>query len=574
MRLALRALAVGLALAGLIDPALARRAPAPLAVEVRLPELSQPGFARADALGRELLAVSGETIVAGGWREPQAIVAIGDAAIDPAPRVPVFYMPIDAPPPAVTIRSFEAPPWSPTGQAVQVSGRLAARGMAGRRTTIALHFNGAPVATVIHEWTSDDEVFDARLAFAPTATGAQRVRLVAQSETGGDTVVADALVNVRDQPLRLLAFDARPTWPVTFARRSLEADGMFEIAATSRSSRPVATIAGGAAGVLSALDVDRYDAVLVGALDELSSLDLRALDRFVSQRGGTLVLAPDRRIPAAVTRQLGLPEAREALLERPVELQGAAGVRASELLLLPPDARTSVIASAPQAGGARPAVALFHRGEGQIVVCGLLDAWRFRGDDGGAFDDFWRSLMAGAALASRPRIDLRVARAVARPGDSIEVSVQLRPGDVTSGGGVFTTEAVEASLIMADGAQERIRLWPGARAGLFEGRIHAPAAGGHTVRAAAGGSSVEVPLLTAGDVVQPARDGAAAWRQAAAARGGAVVASPADALRALSALPAVEVDETVRPMRSPWWIVPFAGLLCAEWALRRRSGLK
>lgn len=573
MRLVLRALAVGIAFAGLIDPALARRAPAPLAVEVRLPEPSHPGFARADALGRELLAASGETIVVDGWREPQAIVAIGDAEIDPAPGAPVFYIPVDVPPPAITIRSFEAPPWSPPGQAVEVTGRLAARGMAGQRTTIALHLHGAPVATVVHEWTSDDEVFDARLAFAPTATGAQRVTLVAHAGTGGDPV-ADALIKVRDQPLRVLAFDARPTWPVTFARRSLEADGMFEVAATSRSSRPVATIAGGAPGVLGALDVNRYDAVLVGALDELSSPELRALDRFVSERGGTLVLAPDRRIPAAVARQLGLPDAREVLLDRPVELQGAAGVRASELLLLPHDARASVIASAPQAGGARPAVALFHRGEGQIIVCGLMDAWRFRGDDGGVFDDFWRSLMAGAALASRPPIDLRIERAVARPGDSIEVTVQLRPGDVKASGGAVATEAVEASLITGDGRQEMIRLWPGARAGLFEGRIHAPAAGGHTVRAAAGGSSVEAPLLTADDVVQPARARAAAWRHAAAAPGGAVVASPEDARRALAARPAGEIDETVRPMRSPWWIVPFAGLLCAEWTLRRRSGLK
>jgi hypothetical protein len=30
----------------------------------------------------------------------------------------------------------------------------------------------------------------------------------------------------------------------------------------------------------------------------------------------------------------------------------------------------------------------------------------------------------------------------------------------------------------------------------------------------------------------------------------------------------------IHPMRSPWWIVPFAGALGAEWWRRRRSGLR
>jgi hypothetical protein len=37
---------------------------------------------------------------------------------------------------------------------------------------------------------------------------------------------------------------------------------------------------------------------------------------------------------------------------------------------------------------------------------------------------------------------------------------------------------------------------------------------------------------------------------------------------------APDVATTVHPMRSAWWIVPFAGLLCAEWMLRRRQGLR
>ena len=43
---------------------------------------------------------------------------------------------------------------------------------------------------------------------------------------------------------------------------------------------------------------------------------------------------------------------------------------------------------------------------------------------------------------------------------------------------------------------------------------------------------------------------------------------------ALAALEAGEQQTEVRPMRSPWWIVPFAVFLGVEWAIRRRAGLK
>jgi hypothetical protein len=44
-----------------------------------------------------------------------------------------------------------------------------------------------------------------------------------------------------------------------------------------------------------------------------------------------------------------------------------------------------------------------------------------------------------------------------------------------------------------------------------------------------------------------------------------------DAMKA--AYPASRVTERRRIMRSPWWSVPFAALLCVDWALRRKRGL-
>jgi len=575
MRLALRSLAILIALAGVIDPALARRTNAPLAVDLRLPNASHQDSQRADAVRRTLLAELPDGIEVNGAREPQAVVAIGDAEIDGVVKAPVFFLPIQGAEPAITIRHLGTPRWSPPGRAVRVSARLRASRMTGRSTNVSLHLGGTAIASAEHRWTSDDEVFEPEFTVAAPAVGAHRVRLVARTDGQSDPVVADAMVSIRDQPMRVLVFDARPTWPVTFARRSLEADAMFEVAATTRSSRPVATIAGGAPARLAALNVDRYDAILVGALDELRTEDLRALDRFASERGGTLVLAPDRRIPAGVTRQLGLPDTEEVLLERPIEAYPAVvPIRGSELLLLPLDERSTTIAAVPQAGGARPVVAAFQRGEGQIVLSGLMDAWRFRGDDSGAFDTFWRSVVADAALSARPRLDLQITPAIARPGDTVHISVQVRRSELIDRGGTVAVGDVAASLSGADGASEIIRLWPGTSVGRFDARVQAPASGGYTVRVARGESSVEAPLLVADDVVQVHTDEGAALRHAAAGSGGAVVASPAEAARAMTSLQSATIEREVRPMRSPWWILPFAGLLCAEWALRRRAGLK
>ena len=62
----------------------------------------------------------------------------------------------------------------------------------------------------------------------------------------------------------------------------------------------------------------------------------------------------------------------------------------------------------------------------------------------------------------------------------------------------------------------------------------------------------------------------------AAATGGVVVTS--DHLQPLiDRLGAVSRETIVRaghPFRSPWWGVAFAGLLSAEWAMRRRRGLR
>jgi hypothetical protein len=58
--------------------------------------------------------------------------------------------------------------------------------------------------------------------------------------------------------------------------------------------------------------------------------------------------------------------------------------------------------------------------------------------------------------------------------------------------------------------------------------------------------------------------------------GGVVVASSAlsPLVSHLSGIPRATRRESAHPMRSAWWMAVFAAALCAEWTLRRRSGMR
>jgi hypothetical protein len=475
---------------------------------------------------------------------------------------------------AASIRGITVPARMVTGQAASVKAVVQGTQLAGRTSSIALELRGATVATVHHKWASDDQLFEAQLPWATAAPGVHRVR-VRVSTDGGEPAVADAAVVVGDEPLRVLTYEPRPSWPMTFVRRSLESDRMFSLASVARSSRPAVTTSGDAPRSLASLDADRFDALLVGALEGLTDLDIRALDRFVSQRGGTLLMLPDRQIPDLVRRALGLPQFEEQLLEKPLRIEGGISIDASELLLMRgADAGVETIASIRQGSSARPAIVAVARGAGTIVISGALDAWRYRAQGGGQYDQYWRGLVADGALAAVPKVSVSVAPEIARPGEPVVVRVTVRETEFLNRADGIAIGPVEAALNLPDGSREPIRLWPGTNIGAFEGQAIAPISGRHTIAARAGHASTEMSLLVADDVVHAGRHTGEALRHAARATGGAVLTGVHELAPALSRIEPAAEEETTRPMRSPWWIAPFSMLLCAEWLLRRRSGLK
>jgi hypothetical protein len=249
----------------------------------------------------------------------------------------------------------------------------------------------------------------------------------------------------------------------------------FKVESISISSRGIAARTRGSLA-LSDPQLDSLDVIIVGGLDRLSTADVRALERFMRERGGAVVLVPDARVDAGPARELMPPQATERLLERPATLSmkgGAAALGASELLLLGSAGVEGEVVAA--AADESPVVLSLPRGRGRVFISGAMDAWRYRASGDRGFDRFWQAAAAALALAAPPPIDVRISPPALRPLERGVGSVRLRPGGAA---------AVAASV---DG--EIIRLWPEPEAGTYRGTF--------TARKTPGRMSVEV--TAAGD---------------------------------------------------------------------------
>jgi hypothetical protein len=399
--------------------------------------------------------------------------------------------------------------------------------------------------------------------------------------SGFSRTSADVVVDVRRDPFRVEFYDARPSWAATFVRRALEADGRFQVATLSETSRGVSAQTGGAVA-LGDPRLDGFDVVVIGGLDRLSAADARSLDRYAHERGGAVVVLPDQRIEAGPARDLlEGQELVERLLEQPATLAvtpPAASLLASELLvqrsLMPV---TDVIARVPAAGASAgpgaPVIVSMPRGDGRLLLSGAMDAWRYRASDNGAFDRFWRSTIAGLALAVPPPIAIDTEPRLLQPGGQAHVIVRVRSQNVT---------AISASV---DGDRP-IRLLPDPETGLYGGRFPARDTPGRSTLEVSASSAVSdgrAPqkssrtLLVQADIQRPAPANSPSLAMLASSHRGIDVApedlADLDAfLRGAVRSPRVSLVR--HPMRSVWWIVPFAGCLSAEWWLRRRRGLR
>lgn len=571
MKLALRTIAVAIAVAGVLDPAVTRVVSRPAAVDIVLPPSSHPDYPQALSSKSHAIERLGGAARFDDMDAPRAHLAIGGRHMPVDPVMPLFVWSLPAAA-AVSIEALHVPERAAAGQQIVIRTRLHGRGIDGQTSVIHLRADGVTLATSEHRWYGADEGHTAEFVVPALPVGVHHLQVVVA--TNGDAVTADDSVMVSDAARRVFVYEPRPSWPVAFARRSLEQDPAFNLSTLARSAPQVATTSGDRPAPLSASRLYDFDALVLGGLEAVSESDARLIADFVSRRGGSLVLWPDGRIPEALRRRFGLPALEEVLLQDPVLLDGGpVTLRASEFLLPAPNAPATALLEVPREKERRAAVFATAFGHGTVVVVGALDAWRYRSTTQQDLDRFTRALLTDATAAAPPPLAVSLARSIERPGEPVGIVATIRETEFVREKRRTVIPPIAATTIDDKGKREMVRLWPTTRMGEFEGQIRAPRAGRYVVEVTAGPRRAQA-VLTVADAVTHARNGESPLAAAAVLTGGARHDSLDGLHDEMAALGSTDEAILAHPMRSPWWIVPFVVVLSAEWILRRRAGLR
>jgi hypothetical protein len=578
-----------------------------------------------------LIADAAAVVLIGDGRSPSptsAIASLPSAPTSPAGDAAGQVVAAVVPSPAANtarIVRIDAPKRAHISELVPVTVQVEARGLAGRTSTIVAHAAGLEVARATHKWTAgadDVEQAEINLAIPSLQTGPVRFTISViddskDSTNGGSRsngATAGVAVDVHDRPLRVLFVNGRPSWATRFIERALDSDPRFSVSTATRVSRGLTASSASAPASLATSDPDSFHAIVLGAPELLTKAEADILRTFVRVRGGLLIVAPDRMLDQSSPLIDLLPARKftERLLNDPAELTP---MFASEFAMpdaLLPGAETllrlgSGPATTPAPAAGAPVIVGSPLGEGYAIVSGALDAWRYRDRAQDGFDRFWRDTISTRAAAVPEPVEIALDPVVAAPDAPINLQVRVRSSSVANAANTTATIAarltptstraasapVSSSALASSPPSSSasssppasndtltttpIRLWPDARPSAYHGAINAPSRDGvYAVSVQLDGqatlSRAYFRVQHDARITRPAWPGLQAFVEA---RRGLLVTS--DQLDRLTR----HLREFVRPantrharhpLRSAWWILPFAACLGGEWLLRRRRG--
>jgi hypothetical protein len=568
VRLALRSIAVLIGIVAVIDPVWSSSRPSPrelIAISLASSDVRaaiaslNSGLSGWDVVPRETVS----TRIPCGPDEQCVVLADGSRDIE---------LPTDLRHPAslVTVRPAGGPNVS-LQSVVTGPGHVSAAGAARvelrregavDRTRLEIRDGAAVIGTAIHEWKSESATVD--VPWWPIEPGARTLRIEAVPVDGERTVIDNAIdvgVTVASAPVAILVYDARPSWSSTFVRRALEDDTRFAV--DYRTRLAPALSAGTANGRLDARVLDSAAVVVIGGPDALTASEVTLLEQFVRVRGGTLVLLPEHRETGEASRLFG-GAWTEHLASSPERL---GPLHATEIL------RTGVVSMASTVlahSGSMASIVVAPTGNGRVVMSGAMDAWRYRDLDAGAFDQFWRSLVAEGATAGQA-LQLRFTQALEARGSRARFTLRDRR--------MQPSPAVDATAVSrcGTGPARVVRLWPSGTFGEFSGELAVEGTGSCSIEATVGDRQVSGAVAVAERPMRGAEATIASLSRRVAAAGGSIGSADdvSSVVRAIESSPAtMSPVVTVHPMRAWWWMVPFAACLSIEWWLRRRGGLR
>jgi hypothetical protein len=526
------------------------------------------------------------------------VVRLPDTPFEVANPGPVFDSLLTGTPAAVVVRSTGT---APSAMELEALGAVAARTpllvaladqpqllrvmppgapQAERVSAVSFRVAGMPNDSVVVRLSDATGPLDSvRVATdeSGAAAAAFRVRPVRAGwqdwvvEANGARQVSGAWVSAA-APIRVLVVAGPPTWESRFVVRALEETGIRVdlVQPLGRGLR----VGDAAASIPAApAELDRYDAVLLLDGAATSAQQLRALEQWVSVRGGG-VLAVDE--AAAATLGLGRAgpavevDAEELHWSLPAELVPlpSAGLRsmARPQLSLEP----GVVVGATASAG--PALTLRPLGRGRAAALGLTETWRWRMEAGRVAEhrEFWRSAVEWLAGGVRRDHWVQIATPVAPVGAAVEVEVRTLGPEAAA-----DTRADRAlpSLLLTRPAGEAERLpsrMDPKRPGVVRSAFVPATEGVYTLALEGSSDTVGFRAVAAAPGVAP--DAWARLALLAEASGGATVAR--DSLgAAVRRWQQGGSGAAPGPSRLPMLIFAvLVALACAEWAARRLSG--
>jgi hypothetical protein len=262
---ALRLVAVAIAAAGVIDPAVTLTGSSRPDVAVIGGE-SPRDSALAERVTRDLARKF--NVVQAGFEGAAATVFVGDGLEPGAAQIhgPVFAVRPARAAPSVAITAVHAPSSAPLDGRISIAADLHVAGGRGGTLVLTLRTGGIVVDRVSQEITRDDVSLAAALELTPTTSGVIPYSITAAIGGAEETAVVDGIVDVRARRWSVLFYDPRPSWQSTFVRRALERDPRFTVTSRVSTSRALSRNTGAPPEELSQLsELGRFDVVLVGA---------------------------------------------------------------------------------------------------------------------------------------------------------------------------------------------------------------------------------------------------------------------------------------------------------------------
>lgn len=607
----LRAIAVGIMLAGLVDPVFMVERTTPPIISLRhTGDIAMP--TPLDDVRRRLEPLG--TVVTGPVPDAQATVVLGsdvpqDLLAGPVMPVtgPVVVVPL-ATPGGLTVETAQVPAAVHLHERSAVALRVH-RQRDGRAGPMQLELRSGGVLRAVR---SDSVIPGQRralsLPFTPTDTGA--LHLALRVVDGRDTLFRHLALRVTSRPWRVLFLDARPSWLSTFVRRTLERDARFAV-----SSRVVTSTNVGVATPQVVRDLDALrnlalsdpsalpELVVLGAPERLSLQDVSTL-RVLAERWGRAVLVlpdhmPETRTAAERAAQLALDSVLGSggwrvlpSVESPRMLQrhALAGLDSlllrSETIAIPRALREDAV---PLVQWQDTVVAWYApMGAGVVATSGALDSWRFRDAARSTFDQSWREMAARLAASAQPALRLSEGASAAHgTAGALSTWHIMRLRDDSSA-------APEVRAIHEGGDSLRLAVFPTTVTGQWRTQGRLPWPGRWTVVAASQGDTAYLTTLVVASQTSAASAGGLAgwmyrrdlppvelldaWTRATGGRllsAGALDELPAT-VKSLLAKQSKPPGQRApwHPMRSGWWILPLTLALGGEWWLRRRRGAR